>query len=311
MKLKSLVALNLSVALALSACAGNQSASSAQATAETEETTAAESSETAASTAAAKEPTKVKVAHIQYYYPYNYVDEQGNSDGYEVAVFKELDALLEDYEFEYVPTTDEDLLIGLEAGKYDVGIKGNWWTAAREEKFIYPENYLGSSVIGISFRTENADKIKDLESFAAFSGKLVPISPQSAQYSIIENFNTTHPDNPITLTPADQFELSDAYQWVLEGRYDAYLNLKTLFDANVVAEDGEFHEFADKLSFVTYKGIPTWPLFNKEEAELAAAYDEAIMKLKESGKLKELSEKYFGYDIFENVPAGYKKGDSL
>ena len=313
MKIRSLAAIIPALLLVLGGCSNSSSSTTAADTSvaaqsSADSSMAASESETGSSDSEVK---KIKVAHTQSYYPYDFVNDKGESDGYEVAVFKAIDEMLPEYEVEYVSTTAEDLLIGLEAGKYDVGLKGVWWTTEREEKFIYPENYIGSSVIGIAFRTENANEITDLESFARYSGNLVPISPQSAQYTIIENFNKEHPDTPIKLTPADQFELSDAYQWVLEGRYDAFFNIKVSFDANVVAEDGEYHQFADKLSFATYKGIPIWPLFNKEKSELATACDDAIAKLKEEGKLEELSDKYFGYSVFKDIPEGYKKGDDL
>lgn len=115
----------------------------------------------------------------------SYIDEEGNPDGYEFAAVKAVFDLLPQYELEFVPTSDEDLLIGLESGKYDIGTKGAWWTAAREENYIFPEHYIGTSMIGITFRTEDADQVTDLESFARFSGNLVPISPQNAQYNII------------------------------------------------------------------------------------------------------------------------------
>lgn len=70
--------------------------------------------------------TKVTVAHTQAYKPYDFINENGESDGYEVAVLKAVDELLDQYEFEYVGTTDDDLLIGVESGKYDVGTKGVW-----------------------------------------------------------------------------------------------------------------------------------------------------------------------------------------
>lgn len=35
--------------------------------------------------------TTLKVAHNQNYVPYDFVDKDGNSDGYEVAVLKEID----------------------------------------------------------------------------------------------------------------------------------------------------------------------------------------------------------------------------
>lgn len=265
-------------------------------------------------TAFAEDNTEVKkvvAAHTNYYVPYDFEDEDGNSDGYEVAVLKAVDELLPQYEFEFVPTTDDDLLIGVESGKYDVGTKGVWWTQARSETYIFPKNYIGASIIGILTRAEDAEKYKDLEAFAADGGKLVPIAPQNAQYNIILNFNESHPDSPIELVESDTFQLADAYQWVREGRYDAYFEIKTSYESNVVSEDGEYHDYADDFAYAAYEGIPTWPLFNANDQELADAYDEAIEQLKEDGTLEELSQQYFGYSLFDYVPEGYQIGDEL
>lgn len=255
--------------------------------------------------------TKITVAHTQAYKPYDFVNENGESDGYEVAVLKAVDELLPEYEFEYVGTTDDDLLIGVESGKYDVGTKGVWWTSERAEKFVFPEHYIGTSIIGIVIRSEDADQITDLESFADYSGSLVPIGAQNAQYTIVDNYNKTHPDKQINLIAGDQFEAADAYQWVLEGRYDAYINIKTSFEASVEAEDGEYHDYLDRLSYITYEGIPTWPLFNINNQALADAYDRAWEQLEADGTLEELQQQYFGYSLFDYVPEGYQIGDDL
>ena len=130
---------------------------------------------------------------------------------------------------------------------------------------------------------------------------MIPISPQSAQYSVIQEFNEKHPSNQIKLVPSDVFDIADSYLWVLEGRYDAYFVLKLSFEKNVLKETGPYHQFADKLAYVPYKGIPTWPLFNKKETELAAAYDKAVQQLKENGTISALSQKYFGEDVFNFV----------
>lgn len=253
----------------------------------------------------------ITVAYRQDYPPYDYTDESGAEEGYEVAVLKEIDKLLPEYEFEYVGTTDDDILIGVESGKYDVGTKGIWWTQEREKSYIYPEHYIGASIVGITYRKKDADKIKDLESFAKYSGKLVPLAPQDARYTIVKNYNESHPEQPIELVEADQFNNADAYQWVLEGRYDAYFDIKTLYEANVVSEDGGFHELADQLTYAVYEGIPIWPLINKGDQEFADAYDKAWEKLEAEGTFEKLSEKYFGYNVFDYVPDGYKKGDQL
>ncbi|MBO5371884.1 MAG: transporter substrate-binding domain-containing protein [Lachnospiraceae bacterium] len=268
--------------------------------------------ETTAETAEKKDGVEtIIVAYRQDYAPYDYIDENGKEDGYEVAVLKKIDELLPEYEFEYVGTTDDDILIGVESGKYDVGTKGIWWTKERESSYLFPEHYIGASIVGITFRTEDADKITDLKSFAENSGKLVPIAPQNAQYNIIQNFNEQNPDTPIELVAADQFNNADSYQWVLEGRYDAFFDIKTVYDTNIADKDGEYHEFADKLSYVAYEGIPIWPLINKDNQAFADAYDKVWDELEANGTFEELSQEYFGFNIFDYVPEGYKKGDQL
>ena len=258
----------------------------------------------AASKSAKAKKTKVRtinVAHTVTNVPYDFLDEKGNADGFEIAVLKAVDELLPEYEFKFHGVSDEELLIGTESGKYQVGTKGAWITDERKKKFLIPSNPLAASVIGIAFRAENKNEITDLESFASYSGKLIPISPQSAQYSVIQEFNEKHPSNQIKLVPSDVFDIADSYLWVLEGRYDAYFVLKLSFEKNVLKETGPYHQFAEKLAYVPYKGIPTWPLFNKKETELAAAYDKAVQQLKENGTISALSLKYFGEDVFNFV----------
>ncbi len=258
----------------------------------------------AASKSAKAKKTKVRtinVAHTVTNVPYDFLDEKGNADGFEIAVLKAVDELLPEYEFKFHGVSDEELLIGTESGKYQVGTKGAWITDERKKKFLIPSNPLAASVIGIAFRAENKNEITDLESFASYSGKLIPISPQSAQYSVIQEFNEKHPSNQIKLVPSDVFDIADSYLWVLEGRYDAYFVLKLSFEKNVLKETGPYHQFAEKLAYVPYKGIPTWPLFNKKETELAAAYDKAVQQLKENGTISALSQKYFGEDVFNFV----------
>ena len=241
--------------------------------------------------------TKVRVAHTNYYVPYDFVNDKGESDGFEVAVLKEVDKLLPEYEFEYYPTSDDDLLIGVLQGKYAFGTKGVWVTEERKQKYVFPKNPIGASVIGIVIRQDTANQITDLPSFAKYSGKLVPISASSAQYAVIDDYNKSNPDAQVKLVAGDQFLATDAYTWVIEGRYDAYLDIKLSFQNNVLKDGAAFGQYKDKLTYITYKGIPTWPIFNKKQQALADAYDKAIQELNENGTVSRLAIEYFGEDI--------------
>lgn len=250
--------------------------------------------------AKAKVEKVLQVAHTQSYKPYDFVNDKGESDGFEVQVLKAVDEKLPDYKFNYNPTSDEDLLIGLESGKYDIGTKGAWKTPEREQKFIIPEEKIAASVIGLTYRTADKAKYSNLEDFAKQNGKLIPISPQNAQYKVIEDFNAANPKTPIKLDAADQFTISDAYAWLLEGRYDGFFDIKLSFDNSVLAADGPYHDYASKLSYVPYKGIPTYPIIHKNATNesFAKAYDKAIKELEADWTLTKLSKKYFGEDVF-------------
>ena len=239
----------------------------------------------------------ITVAHTNYYVPYDFVNEKGESDGFEVAVMKEVAKKLPQYDFKFVPTSDDDLLIGVESGKYTVGTKGIWITEPRKKKYIFPKNNIGASVIGLIVRKENTDKIKDLASFADFSGKLVPLASQDARYSVIDDFNKENPDHQIKLVPSEAFQVADAYSWVLEGRYDAYLEVELSYKNNIQKEDAPYHKFNDQLTYIRYKGIPTYPIINKNEQQFADDYDKAIEELRQEGKIAELEQQYFGESL--------------
>ena len=246
--------------------------------------------------------TTLQVAHTQNYVPYDFVNDKGESDGFEVAVLKAVDDKLKNYKFEYTGTSDEDLLIGLESGKYDIGVKGAWYTEERAQKFIIPDQAIGASVIGFAIRKADENKYKDIDSFAKAGGKLVPISPQNAQYNVIQEYNKKA-KHPIDLKESENFSVADAYAWVLEGRYDAYFSIKLSFEEAVQKEDGAYHQYADQLTWFPYKGIETYPLIHKNDTNKAFAkeYDKAIKELQKDGTIAKLSEKYFGEDVFSYV----------
>lgn len=243
----------------------------------------------------------VNVAYTNYYVPYDFVNDKGEADGFEVAVMKEVARKLPQYEWKFTPTSDDDLLIGVESGKYTIGTKGIWKTAAREKKYLFTDNYIGASVIGLVIRKDEADKVKDMDSFAQYSGKLVPIAPQDARYMVIDTYNKEHPDKPIDLKSSEAFQIADAYSWVMEGRYDAYLEVELSYKNNIVKDDAPYHQFNDQLTYIRYKGIPTYPLINKKETKLKDEVDQAIKELRDEGKIAELEQKYFGESLSQYI----------
>lgn len=243
-----------------------------------------------------KEVKKVKVAFSQDGRPITYVDENGQPAGYDVDAMRLVDEYLEDYEFEFIPTSSEDIFIGVEQGKYDVGVKNAFYTEERTKSFLYPKEFLGLSSTGLVLKADKAH-IKNLSDFASAGLSLAPIAASSAQYTLVEEYNQAHPDNPVNLQAGDEFNL-DVVQWVNEGRVEGAIAIEAIYTAQVTNENGPYHQFKDNLVYNEFAVIKTWPLFNKENTELAASYDEAMKEIKKTDKLSKLMEKYYGKDLF-------------
>jgi L-cystine transport system substrate-binding protein len=297
-KLRLLIVLTLAVTIFATGCASkkDETAPTNTETNTSEDTEKEDSTEAGTDNTAADEVKKIKIAFSQTGKPITYQDENGEATGYDVEVMKKIDELLPQYEFEFVPTTDDDLLIGVESGKYNVGLKNAFYTDARAEKYIYPKENLGASASGLLIRKEDEGVVKDLSDVASLGKKLLPIAPQDAQYALVQKYNEQNPDNQIEVEASESFVVQDGIVWISEGRYDAWLVIKSTYDANVVAEDGPYHYLADQLSWTTFAATRTWPLFNKKEQELADAYDEAIKQLKEDGTISNLLTEFLGED---------------
>lgn len=240
---------------------------------------------------------KVKVAFDQGGKPIGYIDEKGNPTGYEIEVMKLVDKALPEYEFEYVPTTSEDLLIGVQQGKYQVGVKNAWWTEERTKNYIFPKEFLGLSSVGLLLKKEK-ENIKDLSDFAKAGLSLAPIAASNAQYTIVDEYNKAHPDNKVKLKAGDQFTV-DVVQWVNEGRVDGGIYIGAAYEKQILAKDGPYHNLTNDVVYNEFDVIKTWPLFNKQEQEFADAYDKAIKKLKEEKKTNELMVKFYNNDLFK------------
>ncbi|MFZ0576326.1 amino acid ABC transporter substrate-binding protein, PAAT family [Psychrobacillus psychrotolerans] len=240
---------------------------------------------------------KVKVAYDMASKPISWLDDKGNATGYDVEVMKLVDELLPEYEFEYIGTTSDDLLIGVEQGKFQVGVKNAFWTEERTEKFIFPKDFLGLSSAGLVLKKEN-EHIKSLEDFASAGYSLAPIAANNAQYTVIDEYNKTNPDNPVKLDAGDAFTV-DVVQWVNEGRVDGGVIIEGPFQKQVLDESGPYYNLKDEVVYNEFAVIKTWPLFNKKEQDFANAYDKAIKQLQEEKKTNELSKEFYGRDLFE------------
>lgn len=249
---------------------------------------------------------KIIVGYINNGYPIAYKDKDGNLTGCDIEALKLVNKLLPEYEFEYVSMDQNAIYAGLQSGKVQVALTNSFWTPEREQKYLFPKENLGASVLGIFSRKADGtvDSFKDA---AAKNLKLTPILAGDGLYYVVEKYNQENPSAPLKLTPTDDTNsFTNSFKWVAEGRADVGITPKYYWDALVEKEDGALHQYKDQLQFKTFTAVKTWSILAKNEDEFAAKLDGAIKQLKSEGKLVELAKKFHGYNTFEYLDENAK-----
>lgn len=73
------------------------------------------------------------------YQPFVYLDENGELEGYDVAVLKAVDEKLDQYNFEYESSDFKNILTSLQAGKVDLAAHQYQYNDERAEKYLFGE----------------------------------------------------------------------------------------------------------------------------------------------------------------------------
>ena len=226
-------------------------------------------------------------------------DDKGNPTGYDIEVLREVDKLLPDYEFEYVGTSYDDAYIGIEAGNYDAALTNAFWTEERAEKYLISEQNLGASVLVLVKTAEN-DSIKNLKDLNAAGLELAPLLAGNGMYYVVKKYNEENPDAQVEIkTTDDSTYVAGSVEEVVAGKYDAAIFTKPQFESSVVSEEGDLHEYIDKISYAEFTLAETYPMFSKNLGEeFVKAYNDALVEVVKNGKASEISNEFFGYDIF-------------
>lgn len=274
----------------LSGCGQKADQTTAAETSVTDTTTAAE---TAAGTESKGEETakdtddslqKIKDSGVLRigtegtYAPYSYHDESGKLTGFDIEI-AELVAERLGVKPEFIETKWDAMIAGLDADRFDIIANQVGITEEREEKYDFSEPY--TYIHGALIVAKDNDTIK---TFDDIKGK------KSAQ-TLTSNWGKTAEEYGAELVGVDGFDQS--IELVESGRADLTINSEVaLYDYLKQKPDAGIKKVAlsDDPSIV---GIPV----PKGETSLYEAINQAILDLKQEGKLKEISEKYFGTDI--------------
>ena len=213
------------------------------------------------------------------YPPYTYHDEATDElKGYDVEIARAIADKL-GVKAEFVETKWDSIIAGLDAERYDVIINQVGITPERQEKYDFSQPYTYTR--GVLIAAETNDSIK---SFEDLKGK------KSAQ-TVTSNWAATAESYGAEIVGTDGFNQS--IELVLAGRADATLNDDvTFYDYKNTKPDVQVKIVANS-NEVNVSGV----MIRKGNEEFKAAVDKALDDLRAEGKLKEISEKYFGVDV--------------
>lgn len=222
----------------------------------------------------------LKVAMEGNYPPFNFKDpKSGELTGFEVDVAKLLAAKL-GVKPEFTTTEWSGILAGLGAGKYDVILNQVGITEARQKAFDFSQPYTLSTA-QLIVRKDEKRSFPTLESLKGYKLGLGQGTNFEQKAKAVAGIDVkTYPGSPEYLSD------------LASGRIDAALNDRLLVgyllkSSNLPLKAGATFGDIDKI------GIP----FQKGNPKFEAALNKALDEILKDGSFKQVSFKWFGFDV--------------
>ena len=226
-----------------------------------------------------QERGKLVIATEGDWAPWTYHDENDKLVGFDV----ELGALIAQglgVEPEFQETDWDSILAGVDSGRFDIACNGVGYTEERAEKYLFSTPYAYTQK-GLVVREDNEDihTLEDLE------GRTTANSPSSTYAALAEEYGAT-----VTSVST----LTETMTLLEQGRVDATINSMVSIQDYLTQ-----HPDAGVKVVQVLEGDPVaYPVQKGEDSQtLIDAINEILDELRESGKLAELSEKYFHLDL--------------
>lgn len=237
----------------------------------------------------------LKVALEDTYLPYEFRDEQDNLVGFDIdfsnALAQELGV-----EVEFVSTSFDGIFNGLNAKQYDAVISATSITPERLEGFSMSEPYVTNGIVIVS--RKDATPVK---TFEELDGKSVAVQLATTSDEAAESLKASSGKN-VDIKKYD-------------GMLDAFTALKAKQVDNVMTDIGVAQYYVDQdpdVYTVTSEVLTNEPIgitARKADTEFIQKLNETLKKLQDNGKMKEISEKWFGKDMTTEIDAEVKTID--
>ncbi len=233
-----------------------------------------------------KQVRQVPVGAGSTFEPYAYIDKDNQPAGYDVAVLKEIDARLPQYEFKFQSIELKNLLLSLDAKKINIATQQFEKNPDREAKYLFTNEGFANYDKRIVIAKGRTD-IKTIDDLA---GKRVGCSQGSNTAAILEKYNQGH-DKKINIVYTTG-GASVVYDDLVNGRLDAGVMTKKTFNRNNEAFGGGLGIIEDGL----FSQSEAYFILSKNEVQLRDDIDKVLKEMKTDGTLSKLSYEYTNTD---------------
>lgn len=226
----------------------------------------------------------IRVGTSNSYRPFAYIAEDGSSVGYDIDVLKALEAIDPNLHFIFEPQAWNALFLGLDSGKFDMLAYQINKTPEREEKYLFSTipYFYGTSELVVP-QDSNVTSFQDLK------GKKIGVGVGDSHAAFAEEYLKDHPELNITLLYYKNSppQIAD----IQSGRIDAIVD-----DPIAIVQTAQSLGVMLKSTGVVLSKTPVYFVFGKNQTTLQQRLSNALKQALDTGKLKEISLKYFGVD---------------
>lgn len=235
---------------------------------------------------------KLRVGTEGVYPPWNYQNQSGELEGFEIEIVSEL-AQLMNVDIEYVTMDFDALIPNVNAGRLDFFLSGMTINEERKQAIDFSTAYAEIPAQFISID----ESFKDIETYDALTQAL-------EDKTIAVQAGTIHV-NWVESVLDDKAEVrsyratSEMIADIMQGRVDVALADQVIWVDYLKENPDAFFTFGPLLSSeddskIFGEGIGIG--MKKGNTELKTRIDVALEEMRNSGKLSELAVKYFGFD---------------
>lgn len=232
-------------------------------------------------------PGKLTIGTEGAYPPFNYTDSNGNVQGFEIDLANAMCQRMK-VECEWVTQDWDGIIPGLLAQKYDAIIASLYITDERREKIAFSDKYYKVPARFI------VPKDSDIEiSAEGLAGKVVG-TQRATSFERFMREEMPGIDLRVYAT------MDEAYLDLQAGRVDAIMaDVVAASDGFLKKPGGEGFEMrGPEYTGAKWFGYGAGVGVRKEDAYIADAFSKAIHQMREDGTYQEISNKWFGFDVY-------------